>query len=153
MLYVNCWYKLKVTIAYVNFLANHLSSTCSHAYDGEAVEYNEKRSSYSADLICSNNGDSLVIDCTVNVPSSEKLDKILNTSKYLQRHSGKRFIPIVFTNKDVPNSMREAIKNNVIIIDRKAIECLLKLIMSNNIEQAIDLFRSKIKSAYNLNSM
>jgi hypothetical protein len=66
----------------------------------------------SADLICSNNGDSLVIDCTVAVPSSEKLDKILNTSKYLQKYSGKRFTPVVFTNKESPISM-QVVHNNI----------------------------------------
>ena len=90
----------------------------------------------------------LVIDCTVTVPSSEKLDKILNTSKYIQKYSGKRFTPVVITNKDAPISMQEATKNKVTIIDRSDIEDLLKLIMSNNIEQAIELFRSKIRRTH-----
>jgi hypothetical protein len=44
--------------------------------------------------------------------------------------------------------MLDAIKNNVIIIDRSDIDDLLKLIMSNNIEQAIELFQNKIKRTY-----
>ena len=68
------------------------------------------------------------------IPSSEKLNKILNTSKYLQKYSGKRFTPVVFTSKDAPISMREATKHNIVIIDRSDINDLLKLIMSNKIE-------------------
>jgi hypothetical protein len=54
----------------------------------------------------------------------------------------------VITNKDAPISMQEATKNKVTIIDRSDIEDLLKLIMSNNIEQAIELFRSKIRRTH-----
>jgi hypothetical protein len=121
--------------------------------EGESIEHDGTRPNLSADLICSNNGDSLVIDCTVTVPSSEKLDKILNTSKYIQKYSGKRFTPVVITNKDAPISMQEATKNKVTIIDRSDIEDLLKLIMSNNIEQAIELFRSKIRRTHMWSSL
>jgi hypothetical protein len=41
--------------------------------------------------------------------------------------------------------MQEATKNKVTIIDRSDIEALLKLIMSNKVEQATELFRSKIR--------
>jgi hypothetical protein len=61
------------------------------------------------------------------------------------KNSGKRFTPVVITNKDAPISMQEATKNKVTIIDRSDIEALLKLIMSNKVEQATELFRSKIR--------
>jgi hypothetical protein len=100
--------------------------------------------SLAADIICSNNlGHSLVIDCTIAVPTAEKIDKILNTSKYLRSHTGKRFIPIVLTNKLAPNETEQAKQNGVVIMDKNDIDEVLKLIMCNNVEQAIELFLKK----------
>jgi hypothetical protein len=112
--------------------------------DGEKVEYDGAVRNLSADIICSTDEGLLVIDCTVAVPSSEKLDKILNTSLFLQKYSGKRFIPVIVTNKHAPHSSG----NNVSIVDRRDIQNLLDLIMSNNIEQAKELFWNKIKRGF-----
>ncbi len=115
--------------------------------DGESLETNGKILNLSADIICSNNsGYSLAIDCTVGVPPPEKLDKILGTAKHLEKHSGKRFVPILLTNKDAPISFEQAKVHGVVVIDKSNIDELLKLIMSNNIEQAIELFVKRINS-------
>jgi hypothetical protein len=113
--------------------------------NGENLEKNGHALSLSADLLASNNrGYSLVIDCTVTVPSADKLNKLLNTSKYILEHSGKKFIPVVITNKAVPIPFERIENTGLKVIDKTDIDELLKLIMSNNIEQAKELFLKKI---------
>jgi hypothetical protein len=64
--------------------------------NGENLDINGNVLSLSADILASNNeGYSLVIDCTVTVPPADKLNKLLNTSKYILEHSSKKFIPVV----------------------------------------------------------
>jgi len=70
----------------------------------------------------------------------------LGTAKHLEKHSGKRFVPILLTNKDAPISFEQAKVHGVVVIDKSNIDELLKLIMSNNIEQAIELFVKRINS-------
>jgi hypothetical protein len=67
---------------------------------------------------------------TIQQASVEKLDKILNTAKHLQKHTGKMFITVLLTNKDAPNSFKQARENGIVVIDKSHIDELLKLLMS-----------------------
>lgn len=84
-----------------------------------------------------------VVDCTVSIPSIQKINKIYSTSQFLTKTSNNSFLPIIFSQEEV-RIRNDATKAGVIIFDKLDIELLLNLIDSDNICELKNTFRQKL---------
>jgi len=92
----------------------------------EAVREN-KQEKGSADIIAydSETHKILVIDCTIGVPSSTKIDNIKNTADYISRKITLPVKAVIITAKKCPTVKEDAGKNYVKIIDYTDLERMI----------------------------
>ena len=67
----------------------------------------------------------IAIDCTINVPDGNKIDKIKNTADYISRKIGYPIKPVIVTSVNTALTKEEGKKHDVKIIDRADIEKIL----------------------------
>lgn len=93
----------------------------------------------SADLICTNGkGLYLVIDCTLNFPNDEKINKIFTTAKSILQRRGVSFLPIIVTSKQMIKGKKD---NKVVILDLDDVKIIHEEIFRNkNLQRAGNFF-------------
>jgi hypothetical protein len=115
---------------------------------GEQIMNDGNRLNYSADIISIFEGVPLVIDCTVAVPNSQKIDKIANAAEFLAKIFFRKFIPLIISNQPSSTMKREALMSNVLLLDQKDICEIVDLVLQNELS-ARQLFSKKIKEFFN----
>jgi hypothetical protein len=113
--------------------------------DGEQVQDNGKFLNYSVDILAQVDEVFLVIDCTVTVPDSQKIDKILNTSKYLNYKTNQNYIPVIVSNQYTSSAKEQAIKNKVVLIDKNDIQEILDCLQKYDVDHVRNLFLNKLR--------
>lgn len=111
---------------------------------GEQIMNIGNRLNYSADIIANFDGVPLIVDCTVTVPNSQKIDKISNTAEYLTKNLGKKFIPLIISNQPSKAMKHEAFDNMVLLLDQKDILEIVDLLFENQLS-AKQLFSNRVK--------
>lgn len=83
----------------------------------------------SADILaiyCEKGAEQIIaIDCTINVPDGNKIDKIKNTADYISRKIGYPIKPVIVTSANTSLTKEEGRKHDVKIIDHADIEKIL----------------------------
>lgn len=113
--------------------------------DGETIQENGKLLNYSVDILAQADEVFLAIDCTVTVPSNQKIDKILNSTKYLNKKTNQNYIPVIVSNQYTSSAKEDAIKNKVVIIDKNDIQEILDYLKKYDIDQVRKLFLNKLR--------
>ena len=114
--------------------------------DGEQVQENGKLLNFSVDILAQVDEVFLVIDCTVTVPDSQKIDKILNTASYLTKKTNCDYIPVLVSNQETSMTKEFAMNSKVVILDKKDIQEILYYIQKDNVIDGRKVFLSKLKT-------
>lgn len=96
----------------------------------------------AADLVCTDGKVNLIVDCTLDIPNDNKINKIFNSAQYLFQKTGFSFIPIVVTGKQVAKG-----KDNdfVLILDKLDMDKLYEELFKNrNVIRAREFFFGKL---------
>lgn len=112
---------------------------------GEII-YEGKVEKGSADIIGYNNSSRYlyVIDCTISPPHPQKIDKLLNISKYIARKKDIQTKPYIFCAVNCPTVKADAKINGVIIIDLTDIQKIYQIFKEeNNRYQLNSIFQDK----------
>jgi hypothetical protein len=117
----------------------------SFGKDGEQIK-NSRVPSFSSDILSFINeiDACAVVDCTVGVPTEEKINKIHNTASYLNEKACATFIPVIISALEVPTRDSANIAK-VRIVDKLEVEKILGLIGSGKVREARRLLIDNIK--------
>ena len=113
--------------------------------DGEQIQENGRVLNYSVDILAQVDEVFLAIDCTVTVPGNQKIDKILNSAKYLNKKSNQKYIPVIVSNQNNSSTKEQAIKNKVVIIDKNDTQEILDCLQKYDIDHVRKLFLNKLR--------
>jgi hypothetical protein len=113
--------------------------------DGEQIMKNGNKLNYSGDILAIFEGVPIIVDCTVSVPNTQKIDKISNTAEYLTKTTGKRIIPLMISNQPGKAMRQEAYNNQVLLLDQTDISEILDLVLDNKLIGAKQLFLNKLR--------
>jgi hypothetical protein len=113
---------------------------------GDEPMMQEPKPLHAVDIISYNSSNRLFLacDCTINVPPSDKIDKIRNAANFIGLEIKGSVIPVIFCNKDCRTSYQHAKNTGVCIIDVTYITQLCKLILDGQRDEAVALFHNQL---------
>jgi hypothetical protein len=132
---------VSLLLSLLNFPTVNLGS---FGNEGEQIK-DSKVQSYSCDIISFVNeiNSCLVIDCTLSVPTEEKINRIYNTTSYLGEKLSTKLIPVIISAARVP-SRDTATTAKVRVIDKSELNNIVELIDSEDIMEARKQFIQKL---------
>lgn len=124
---------ISLLLTLLNFPTVNLGS---FGNEGEQIK-DSRVQSFSCDIISfvSQINSCLIIDCTLSVPTEEKINRIHNTTSYLEEKLSAKLIPVIISAARVP-SKHTATTAKVRVIDKLELNNLVDLVNSGDITEA-----------------